>query len=234
MNAGRYAVLAREVIADIHARGRVGIVCGGSGLYIRALFHGLAAIPTIDPAIRARLRKRYAEDGIESLRRELIAVDRESAARLKVLDPQRVIRALEVFEATHKPWSAFLNKPALSPLSIPSVSIGIAWRPPALLRKRIEARARALWDGIVEETRTLLRGGLADAAMARGPLGTVHALSFLRGETTADDALHATIRATFAYAKRQRTWFARDPSILWFHPEEAGLIDLQRLDVGPL
>lgn len=206
-SAGGYAARAAEVCEEIVARGRRPVLVGGSGLYLRALTEGLSASPPHDPARRARLVERAAREGAGTLHRELAAVDPETAARLAPRDAQRVTRALEVWEASGQTlswWQARRDPPRFN----------ATWRvlelvvEPAALVRRIEARARAMFDGgLLEETRALQAAGLEPALRALRAVGYDEALDHLDGRIGRSEAEARTTLRTRQLAKRQRTWF---------------------------
>ena len=196
---------AMEALADIHARGRVAIVCGGTGLYLRSLERGLFAGPPADAAIRRRLEtEETASPG--SLHAKLQAVDAASARRIHANDRVRVVRALEVHEATGRPLSAWLAEHGLSekPFEMLTLEIDIARE---ALRERIQLRSRAMVEaGIVAELEDLYRRGYAKETRAFDAIGYRQAAACLAGELGAENLVEAIALATSQYAKRQRTW----------------------------
>jgi tRNA dimethylallyltransferase len=206
-SAGWFAAAARDAIAGIHARGRLPIVVGGSGLYLRAAMSGLAAMPPADPAARERLDAEIEREGIAALHHRLERLDPETAARLKPRDRQRIVRALEVLESTGRPltwWHAQQEGPrvegqwALFELVI---------RPEALGR-RIESRTRSMFEGgLIEETRKLIGRGLGPSLARLRAVGYDEAAALIEGALTRDAAESLTRRRTVQLAKRQRTWF---------------------------
>ncbi|MBI4679435.1 MAG: tRNA (adenosine(37)-N6)-dimethylallyltransferase MiaA [Elusimicrobia bacterium] len=203
VSAGRYARMAGPVLEAIVGRGRVPIVAGGTGLYIRALLDGLSDLPEADQALRSRISEEARTRGWEALHRRLAEFDPEAAARIPKNNRSRLMRALEVRELTGRPISSFWKKGAERRWE--TVYLSIVW-PPDRLRARIVDRAQAMWPGILDETRRHLERwtGLEAAFQS---LGYREALSCLEGRITADEGLALLIRATTAYAKRQRTWF---------------------------
>lgn len=206
-SAGWYAAAAREACEGILARGRIPVLVGGSGLYLRALMRGLSATPPHDPGIRERLRARAAAEGTGRLHAALAAVDPEAAMRIGPRDTQRVTRALEVWEASGRPlswWLGTSGHPAL----------GAEWRvielvaSPAALAARIERRTRRMFDsGLIEETLGLQESGLGPPLRKLRAVGYDEALDLLEGRIQRAEAEARTALRTRQLAKRQRTWF---------------------------
>lgn len=204
-DAARFAREASAAIAGIRKRGKVPLVVGGTGLYLRALLEGLAPLPPRDEAARARLEARAAKEGRTSLHAALAKADPAAAAAIPPGNLQRVIRALEVLELTGKPLSAHWAEGRAGGLAADAVlRLEV---PVAALNARIEARAAAMWPALLAEVRALVPARFAGGEPGFTSLGYREALSVLRGETSAAAGLDALIRATRAYAKRQRTWF---------------------------
>jgi tRNA dimethylallyltransferase len=206
-SAGGYGRAAGETCAAIHARGKVPVLVGGSGLYLEAAQRGLSPVPPSAPAIRARLRGEAEARGIEALHARLRRDDPATAARLAPRDAQRITRALEVLEASGRPLSAW-HADAAQP--------GVAgeWRvievtlAPRALAQRIERRTRDMFDhGLVEETAALLAAGHGDALHALRAVGYDEAMALLDGDMTRAAAEERTNLRTRQLAKRQRTWF---------------------------
>jgi tRNA dimethylallyltransferase len=213
-DAARFRAAAGRAVAEAAARGRVPLVVGGTGLWIRVLLHGLCAAPPRVPALRATLERRAAEVGTPALHAELAALDPASAGRLAPRDAARVVRALEVALATGVPLSRWQAEHRFGERPYDALLIGLA-RPVAELDERIAHRARAmLADGFVDEVRRLHARGVAVDAV-----GYREMLACVAGESDVETALAATVRATRRFAKRQRTWFRREPDVVWHHPE---------------
>lgn len=208
-DAARYAVGARAAIAEIHGRGRAVVLCGGSGLYLRALTGGLFAAAPPDGDIRRRLDARLAERGPAALHAELAALDPEAAGRIAPRDAARIRRALEVVLATGRPLSAWHREHAFR--DEPYEILSFVLSPPVEeLDRRIARRAAGMWErGLVEETRALLAAGYDGRLRPLAAIGYREAQAHLRGELSRQEALAAMVRATRRYAKRQRTWFRR-------------------------
>ncbi len=206
-SAGWYARAARAACAAIHARGRLPVLVGGSGLYLAAARSGLADEPPHDPALRERLKVEAASCGPEALHHRLALSDPEAAARLKPRDTQRITRALEVLEASGRPLSWWLARPR-------GPAVAGEWRvfeltaAPDALAGRIARRTRWMFDsGLVEETRALLAAGHEVALAALRAVGYDEAMELNAGRMTRREAEERTSLRTRQLAKRQRTWF---------------------------
>jgi tRNA dimethylallyltransferase len=208
-HAARWAALARVAMRNIAARGRVPIVVGGTGLYFRALTHGFFAAPPADPAIRARHREEAAALGVEALHARLEGVDASAAAVIGRRDLMRISRALEIYEQTGVPITALRLRAAPPADLAPRV---LVLDPPLTeLRQRIEERAaRMFGGGFEDEVRALRVAGYGPALRPLQALGYSQVGALLDGTCTRDEALAATIAATVAYARRQRTWFRKE------------------------
>jgi tRNA dimethylallyltransferase len=200
---------ARAVIADIHARGKRAILVGGSGLYVRAALDVLE-FPGTDPAIRGRLEAEAEAAGLAPLRARLERADPVSAGRLG--DARRVIRALEVFELTGRPFSSFM--PSREYFQ-PALQIGLEVDREQL-RGRLAARVHTMVRrGLLAEVQRLDAAGLRRGKTASRALGYAQFLKVVDGESDQEQAAEATIVATRQFARRQLTWFRADPRIDW-------------------
>jgi tRNA dimethylallyltransferase len=215
-SVSEYQRLARAAIADIHARGRTAVLAGGSGLYVRAVLDNLD-FPGTEPALRASLEAELAGLGPAVLHAKLAAADPAAAAAILPTNGRRIVRALEVIELSGRPFSATLPDYASV---LPAVQIGLSV-PRGELDQRIAARVRAMWQaGLVDEVRRLAAdtepgGGLRSGRTASRALGYAQVLSFLDGECTEAQAEEQTVRATRRFARRQESWFRRDPRVTW-------------------
>ncbi len=230
-SVSEYQRLARASVADIMGRGRTPILVGGSGLYVRAVIDNLQ-FPGTDAGIRARLEAELDTVGPGVLHSRLASVDAAAAAAILASNGRRIVRALEVIEVSGRPFSATL--PEYSAV-LPSVQIGLEVPRPELDR-RIEDRVRQMWkDGLVDEVRRLAepggtgggsRGagrrteGLRTGRTASRALGYAQVLRFLDGEWTEAQAEEETVRATRRFARRQESWFRRDPRVRWLPAAE--------------
>lgn len=210
---------ARRVIGDLRRRGRVPVLVGGSGLYVRAALDRLEFPPT-DPAVRLRLEVELGAGGSAELRGRLRAVDPASAERIE--DDRRLIRALEVHEITGRPFSAFMPRREYHQ---PTVQIGLDVDRNVLrerLAERVHAMVRA---GLAEEVRRLAGAGLRTGRTASRALGYGQFLQVLDGAMTEAAAIESTIMATRRFARRQRTWFRGDPRVSWHDAQDPALLD---------
>ncbi|HTV82928.1 MAG TPA: tRNA (adenosine(37)-N6)-dimethylallyltransferase MiaA [Acidobacteriaceae bacterium] len=224
--AGDYSRLARQAIADIAVRGRLPIVTGGSGLYLRALLAGLFPGPQRSDPMRERLRRSAERHRPGWLHRLLLRLDPAAAERIHANDQPKLIRAIEVCLAARQPltsaWQA--GREPLRGFRI--LRLGLD-PPRPLLYQHLEARAKAMFAaGLIEETRALLRK-YGDASRAFDSLGYRQACAVLRGELTEAEAVAATAQGHRNYAKRQLTWFRREPEMHWLHGfgDDAAVMD---------
>jgi len=210
-NVADYQRLADAVIGDVTARGRVPILTGGSGLYIRGALGDLN-FPGTDPAARERLEAELAALGPAALHERLAGLDPAAAASILPSNGRRIVRALEVIGLSGGPFTATL--PAYE-RSRPAVQIGVRV-PRAELDRRIAVRVEQMWAaGFEREVRALARAGLRDGRTASRALGYAQMLRHLAGEWTPEQAHGETVRATKRFARRQDSWFRRDPRITW-------------------
>jgi len=213
-DVARFRAAAAAAIAAIAARGSVPLVVGGTGLYVRALLRGLCPAPPRARALRAELEATVAAAGSAALHQRLVALDPTTAARVAPRDTVRIVRALEVALATGVPLSRWQAEHRFAERPYDTLVIGLA-RPTAELDARIAVRADAMVAaGFLDEVRALAaRGVVVDA------VGYREMLACVAGRTDLATALAATVRATRRFAKRQRTWFRREPDVVWHHPE---------------
>ena len=212
MSAARWAAEAKATIADIHARARLPILVGGTGLYLRTLLDGIAPVPEIDSAIRAAVRALPVAEAHAALARE----DPPAAARLASADTTRVARALEVVRSTGRPLAAWQAAREGGIGDTVSLHPLILLPDRDLLHARIDARAEAmLAGGAIEEVAALLARPLPADAPVRRAIGVPEIARLLAGEATRDETLDALRTATRRYAKRQYTWFRHQPPADW-------------------
>jgi tRNA dimethylallyltransferase len=206
-----YQRLAREAIADIHARGRVPVLAGGSGLYLRAALDNLE-FPGTDPAVRDRLEAELATAGAGVLHARLAALDPVAATAILPSNGRRIVRALEVIEVAGRPFAAVLPQ---YESRYPAVQLGLRVDRGELDRRIAERTARMWREGLVDEVAALERAGLREGRTASRALGYAQVLRFLAGEYDEDEARAQTILATRRFARRQEAWFRRDPRVIW-------------------
>jgi tRNA dimethylallyltransferase len=208
-SVAEYQALATDVIADIERRGKVPVLVGGSGLYVRAALGDLE-FPGTDEKIRERLEAELTASGPAPLYARLRQADPVAAAAILPSNGRRVVRALEVIEMTGQPFSA--NLPGYD-RGRPAVQIGLLVDRPELDR-RIEARVDRMWSsGFEAEVRNLT--GLRDGRTASRALGYQQVLRSLDGDWSPEQAREETARATRRFARRQESWFRRDPRVRW-------------------
>ena len=209
-NVQDFQARARTAIADIRNRGYRPILVGGSGLYVRAAVDHME-FPGTDPDLRARLEAEAAADRW-SLHQRLRELDPTAAEKITVNDQRRIARALEVIELTGRAFSAQL--PDYQEIE-PTIHLGLSMDRP-VLHERIAARVELMWDhGWVDEVRSLLEVGLAEGRTASRAIGYAQIRRHLDGELSAAEAKEETIVRTRQFARRQDTWFRRDPRIHW-------------------
>jgi tRNA dimethylallyltransferase len=206
-----YQRLAREAIADVHARGRVPVLAGGSGLYLRAALDNLQ-FPGTDPVVRDRLEAELAMAGPGVLHARLAALDPVAATAILPSNGRRIVRALEVIEVAGRPFAAVLPQ---YESRYPVIQLGLRVDRGELDR-RIAERTERMWrEGLVDEVATLERAGLREGRTASRALGYAQVLRFLAGEYDEGEARTQTILATRRFARRQEAWFRRDPRVIW-------------------
>jgi len=206
-----YQRLAREAIAGIHARGRVPVLAGGSGLYLRAALDHLE-FPGTDPAVRDRLEAELATAGAGALHARLAALDPVAATAILPSNGRRIVRALEVIEVAGRPFAAVLPQYE-SRYAVVQLGLRVGR---GELDQRIAERTARMWRaGLVDEVAVLERAGLREGRTAGRALGYAQVLRFLAGEYDEDEARAQTILATRRFARRQEAWFRRDPRVSW-------------------
>jgi tRNA dimethylallyltransferase len=214
--AAQFARDAERVIREVHARGRLPILVGGTGFYYRALTRGLFPGPGAEPALRARLDRVAEKKGPERLHRLLQSVDVQSAARIMPRDRKRLVRALEVYFATGQPLTTHFA--ATRSLIADCDVVGIALRPPAaLIAERVARRVEQQFArGLVDEVRGLLARGVPPDARPFGGLVYRQVMEMLRGERNEPATRELIVRENRRYARRQLIWFRKEPNLIWF------------------
>ncbi|MEV4564135.1 tRNA (adenosine(37)-N6)-dimethylallyltransferase MiaA [Nonomuraea sp. NPDC049419] len=216
-SVAEYQKLARAVFDAVE----VPVLVGGSGLYVRAAIDDLE-FPGTEPEIRARLEAELAERGPAPLYERLREQDPAAAAAILPTNGRRIVRALEVIELSGRPFSATM--PSYDAV-YPSVQIGIEV-PRPVLDERIELRVERMWSaGLVDEVRTLLGQGLAEGRTASRALGYAQVVKFLEGEWSEEQAKAETVRLTRRFARRQESWFRRDPRVRWLPYDAPDLLE---------
>jgi tRNA dimethylallyltransferase len=215
ITAGDYARRARGVLLQIKSRGALPIVVGGTGLYLRTLLEGLFAGPQRSEELRERMRKRAGEKGASYLHRVLSRLDPEAATKIHANDTPKVLRAIEVCLASRDKMSEMWKQGRDPLLGFRIIRLGLDPDRNALY-ERINQRAHRMFDsGLLEETRSLLEK--YGAVRLLSALGYKQAVALIRGETDRKTALQAAQQAHRNYAKRQMTWFRREPDVIWIY-----------------
>ncbi|MFF4672774.1 tRNA (adenosine(37)-N6)-dimethylallyltransferase MiaA [Streptomyces sp. NPDC001279] len=210
-SVAEYQRLARGEIDRLLAAGRTPVLVGGSGLYVKGAIDALE-FPGTDPEVRARLEEELTERGPGALHARLAAADPEAGRAILPSNGRRIVRALEVIEITGRPFTA--NLPGNDAV-YDTVQIGVDVARPEL-DERIALRVDRMWEaGLVDEVRDLEARGLRDGLTASRALGYQQVLAALAGECTEEEARAETIRATKRFARRQDSWFRRDPRVHW-------------------
>ncbi|WP_055487955.1 tRNA (adenosine(37)-N6)-dimethylallyltransferase MiaA [Streptomyces sp. WMMB 322] len=210
-SVAEYQRLARTEIERLRTAGRVPVLVGGSGLYVRGAIDAMD-FPGTDPAVRARLEDELEAEGSGALHERLAAADPQAARAILPSNGRRVVRALEVIEITGRPFTA--NLPGHEAV-YETVQLGVDVARPEL-DERITARVGRMWEaGLVEEVRELEAAGLRTGRTASRALGYQQILAMLAGECSEQDAREETVRATKRFARRQDSWFRRDPRVHW-------------------
>jgi tRNA dimethylallyltransferase len=219
-NAGRYVSDAEKAVADIVSRGKVPMVVGGTGMYIRALLRGLDPLPS-DPEVRRAIARRWDEEGGAALHAELARTDPETAATVHPSDRVRVVRALEISAVAGIPASRARGRWAAAPGRYRSLFLAL-WPDRAALYGRIDARTEGMFRGrLLNEVRDLLGRGYGRDLKPMGGLGYRQAVSHLLDRLPLADAIEATKRDTRRYAKRQLTWLSSEPDLVRLASEGA-------------
>ena len=215
-SVGKYVELADACVQDILRRGKVCIVAGGTGLYVDSLVAGRAFAPVPATGKREALEARMRAEGAQTLLAELAGVDPEAAARLHPADEKRIIRALEVWQETGKTITAHNLETRQTPPKYAPVWIGLDFADRADLYARIDRRVELMLEqGLLDEIRVLLRQGVPETATSLQAIGYKEFFAYLRGEATLEEATALCQQRSRNYAKRQLTWFRRNPAMQW-------------------
>jgi tRNA dimethylallyltransferase len=207
-----YQRVTRAKVEELMAAGKVPILVGGSGLYVRAVLDELT-FPGTDAAVRARLEAELEAEGADVLHRRLGELDPPAAAAVLVGNARRIVRALEVIEITGRPFTAHLPRPGPERWDTVQIGLDLATEQ---LDDRIGQRVERMFDaGLVDEVRALLRAGLRDSPTASRAVGYQQVVALLDGGCTPEEAAEDTVRATRRLVRRQRSWFRRDDRIHW-------------------
>ena len=226
-STGRFKTVALEIMADITGRGKIPLLTGGTMLYFNVLFHGLASLPEANPAIRKKLDLELAQLGKDALHQRLAQIDPQSAARIHPNDPQRIQRALEVFEISGKPISSFFLQAEQDQIPYRKIKLIIAPEDRKILHAKIALRFhKMLQQGLVDEVKRLfLREDLNETMPAIRAVGYRQVWSYLQGEYDFATMTEKGIVATRQLAKRQFTWLRREEDAMKFVSGEQCLLE---------
>ncbi len=204
----------------IISRGKIPLLTGGTGLYLKALFEGLSDLQDVDVSVRQDLRMRLESEGRRKLYDHLLQCDPETARRIHPNDTYRLLRALEIYEATGVPWSIQKKGPANKPLLASGCKIGLTSERDVLYKRINERVEQMIHNGLLGEVQNLLQMGYDRNLNSMQSIGYRHMIHFLEGSWNWDDAVRLLARDTRRYAKRQFTWFHQDTAIRWFGAEQ--------------
>ncbi len=226
-DAAQFAKSAHKIIIELHRRGITPFVVGGTGLYIKALVHGLFRAKPADKNIRTRLKKEAVVRGTDFIHKRLSECDPDSAERIHPNDTYRIIRALEIYETTEKAISKYHREHKFADSPYKVLKIGLQINREALY-DRINRRVDAMIDAeFVDEVKGLLEKDYSADLKSMQAIGYRHMIDFIEGRISWDEALRTLKRDTRRYAKRQLTWFRADSEIVWVEPEQVK--DIHRL-----
>jgi len=237
-SAAEFRSDALAAMEEITAAGRIPLLAGGTGLYFRALLYGLSELPPGDHQVRERLEREAAELGWSEMHRRLAAVDPQAGARIHPNDPQRIQRALEVYELTGRPISELQRGRGEPILDWRVLKLARTTRDRETLRRRIEQRFHAMLEqGLEQEVRDLLaRGDLGPDTPAMRSVGYRQMIRYLSGEWDHATMVERGVIATRQLAKRQLTWLRAEPQVHWLYDEDgdprAAALDLVREWLG--
>ena len=219
-NAAVFRRLATDVIDQIHRRGKNPLLCGGTGLYLKVLTHGLFTGPGQDPEIRRSLEDEINNKGLAALYERLVAIDASVTSAIHPNDRQRIIRALEVYETTGRPLSEWQKEHSFEEDPFEVLKIGLA-RERAELYEQINRRSeRMIQEGLLEEVRGLVRRGFGLELKPLRSVGYRQIGAVIGGKMELAQASAEMKQETRHLARRQLTWFRRDGEIRWYHPDK--------------
>lgn len=225
-SVSRYCDMATPLVEDILARGKTVIVAGGTGLYMDALIRGNAFAPSPETGARQVLEEQADRVGMEAMLEQLRAVDPEAAEKLHPADRKRIIRALEVYQETGETITAHNLRTQSIPPRFSPVWLAIDYPDRAQLYRRIDLRVeRMLRAGLMEEIRQLLAAGIPRGCTAMQAIGYKEFLDALDGKCTLEQAVSQVQQSSRRYAKRQLTWFRRNPAVHWLHRTEGDSVE---------
>jgi len=219
-DASQYVREARRAVGEVIHRRKVPLVVGGTGLYIKALLGGIFRLDTVDGRIRERLRRSLDSEGVDALYERLKGCDPETAGRLQPNDTYRILRALEIFEATGMPITDHQQEHRFQDAPYRSFTLGLRMDRDALydrINRRVDAMVA---EGFPREVRNLLDRGYSEDLKSMQSIGYRHMVDVIRNRSTLEEAVEVMKRDTRRYAKRQMTWFKADPHVLWMAPSQ--------------
>lgn len=219
-DAAAYVRQADRCITQLAQRGKLPLIVGGTGLYIKALIHGLTEAAPSDPEVREKLQNELTASGAPCLHRRLQDLDPESAERIHPNDSYRILRALEVFQITGRSMTYHYRRHGFSECRYDALYIGLTMHRKQLyerINKRVDIM---LAQGLVDEVRTLLDRGYGMELKSMQSLGYRHMVDFIQGRMTWDEAVRTMKRDHRRYAKRQMTWFCANPNMNWLSPDQ--------------
>lgn len=225
-SCAEYVTQAQDAVKDISARGKLPILCGGTGLYLDRFLCGEMEETHADEGLRASLFAFAEKEGVEALHERLREVDAESADAIHPNNVKRVVRALEIYEQTGIPKSEFDRRSQVGESPYEALVIGLHYPRREVLYERINRRVdMMLADGLLEETKQLLEEGVFDVNLtAAQAIGYKELLGYLDGRETLAEATENLKTATRRYAKRQLTWFSAKPYVTWVEMEKEGAL----------
>jgi tRNA dimethylallyltransferase len=222
-NAASYVRMADKSIEGILKRGKIPLIVGGTGLYIKALLQGLFLTSKVNHEVRQKLKKELKRKGHINMHQYLEKVDPIAAARINAHDTQRLIRAIEVFKSTGQPISSAQKTHGFDLQRYQAIKIGLEMERKALYR-RINLRVDAmLEEGLLDEVKKLLEMGCQPELKSMQALGYRHIIHFIMGKLSFDEAVRTLKRDHRRYAKRQMTWFGADKGIHWISPDQKSI-----------
>ena len=215
-SVSRYCEMAAPIVDDILARGKTAIIAGGTGLYMDSLIRGNAFAPFPATGVRERLEEQADAEGMQAMLRRLQSVDPDSAARLHLSDRKRILRALEVWLETGETITEHNRKTQAIPPRYTPLWLGLDFADRGELYRRIDTRVDAMLEmGLMEEIRELLASGIPAKCTAMQAIGYKEFVNALNGEETVEKAAEEVKKSSRHYAKRQLTWFRRNPRLHW-------------------
>lgn len=226
-SAAKFRLDARLAIDEIHSQNRIPLLVGGTGLYFRALETGISDLPDADEEVRQRLESEAKDIGWQAMHSKLAVIDPMSANRIHPNDPQRIQRALEIYEISGRSMTDHYEDRALSPFPFELIKIILNPGDRSNLHERIKHRfMKMLDDGLVEEVRTLHANSRFSGSLpAMRMVGYRQVWNYLDGETDYEEMVEKAIVATRQLAKRQMTWLRKEENGIWLDSDESGLLD---------